>query len=85
MNVFCHCLSNTIYINLNTEMDVFVSKKNLVHIAFETPLISFYFFCNLINFVKGYWNEGKYFFKDYKIIYPRLNQRLKWKNDYIFF
>ena len=53
MNVFCHCLSNTIYINLNTEMDVFVSKKNLVHIAFETPLISFYFFCDLINFVKG--------------------------------
>ena len=42
-------------------------KKNLVHIAFERPLISY------LN-IEGYWNERKCFFKDYKMIYPSPNK-----------
>ena len=59
--------------------------KKLVHIAFEKPLISYYFFDELINFAEQYREERKYVFKDYCFIYPRLNQGFKWKNDYIFF
>ena len=86
MNIFYKCLSEPVFKRFNIEADVFVSKKKkLVHIAFERPLISYYFFDELINFIEHYWHEHKYFYTGYYFVYPRLNQSLKWKNDYIFF
>ena len=86
MNVFCLCLASSICKKFRIEAEVFVSKKKkLVHTALEKPLISYYFFDELINFVEQYWEERKFSFKDYYFNYPRLNQSLKWKNDYMFF
>ena len=65
MNVFCHCLSNSIFKKFNLEADVFISKKkNLAHIAFVKLLMSFFFFFfhELIEFVEHYWRERKDFF-----------------------
>ena len=86
MNIFCKSLSESIFKRFNIEADVFASKKKkLGHIAFERSLISYYFFDEIINFTEHYWHEHKYFFARYHFVYPRLNQNLKWKNDYIFF
>ena len=75
MNSCCRYLSDSSFKKFNIEAGVFVSKKKkLVHIAFETPLISYYFFHELINFIEHYWSERKYFFRDYQFTYPRLNQ-----------
>ena len=83
MNIFCRCLSESIFKRFNIEADVFVSKrKKLVHIAFERALISYYFFDELINFIEHYWHERKYFF--YRISFcvskvkskPKMEKRL---------
>ena len=51
MSIFCRCLSDSILKKFNIEADVFVSKKKkLVHIAFEKPLISYYFFSGTDKF-----------------------------------
>ena len=86
MNIFCKCLSESIFKMFDIEADVFVLKeKKIVHIAFERPLISYYFFDELINFIEHYWHEDKHFSAGYHFVDPRLNQSLKWKNDCIFF
>ena len=67
------------------EVDVFVSKKKkLVHLSFLKPFISYPFLEELIDFVKSYWQKRKYFYPGYYFIYPKRNQRLKWKFDYVF-
>lgn len=47
------------------------------------PLLSWYFFEDIIEFVKEYWNKRKCFYPGYFIVYPRLNQSLKWRYDYV--
>ena len=47
------------------------------------PLLSWYFFEDIIEFVKEYWNKRKYFYPGYFFVYPRLNQSLKWRYDYV--
>ena len=62
MIIFSKCLSESIFKRSNIEADVFVlKKKKLVHIAFERPLISYYFSDELINFIEHYWHERKFF------------------------
>ena len=84
MNIFCCCLSDSVFKKIAIEADVFVSKKKkIVHI--ERPLISYYFFHELINIIQHYWNERRCFFKGYQFTYPRLNQSLKCNYGFIFF
>ena len=67
------------------EVDVYVSKKKkFVHMSFLKPLISNSFFEELIDFIESYWKKRKLFYPGYYFIFPRLNQRLKWRFDYVF-
>ena len=51
MNVSYHCLASSICKKVRIEAEAIVSKKKKsVHIAFENPLISYYFFNELIKF-----------------------------------
>ena len=78
MNIFCRCLSDSIFKKFKIEVDVFVfKKKKLVHIAFKRRSSSYCFFHELTNIIEHYWNERKYFFSGYQFTYPRLSQSLK--------
>lgn len=67
-------------------MDLFVSKqKVLVNFAFNRPLISYLFFDDIIDFVSCQWEERTFFFSNFKTIYPRLNNSMRWKYEYVFF
>lgn len=58
--------------------------KKLFHFAFNKPLISYPFFDVIIEFVANRWKERKNFFTNYKMIYLRPNQNMKWKSDNMF-
>ena len=45
------------------------------------PLTSYEFFKEMI--ITRYWNSRKKFFLQCFFLYPRLNQSLKWRFDYI--
>ena len=73
MNVFCHYIRQAILEMLHLEVDVYVSrKKGLVHFAFKKPLSSYSNFDNIIQFVSDEWRKRKFFFTNFKMIYPML-------------
>ena len=47
------------------------------------PLVSYKFFNEIIQFIKIFWYHRQKFYPGYFFIYPRLNQSLKWRFDYI--
>ena len=47
------------------------------------PLTSYKFFKDIISFVRRYWNMRKRFYLGYFFLYPKLNQSLKSRFDYI--
>ena len=47
------------------------------------PLVAYKFFKEIINFVRIYWNNRNKFYPGYFFLYPKLNQTLKWRFDYI--
>ena len=58
----------------------FVSKnKRHVHIAFKIPIYEYDPFDKFIDFISKEWEKSKKNFCDYKMIYPRLINSLKWK------
>ena len=66
------------------EVDVYVSKKKkLADLPFLKPLISYPFFDELVDFVRNYWQKRKFFYPGYQFTYPRINQSLKWRFDYV--
>ena len=52
---FCRCLSDSLIRKFHVEAEVFLSKKKIVHIAFDRPLISYDFFDEMISFIEHYW------------------------------
>lgn len=84
MKNFCRRLRQSLSERFDIYVDVYVSKKKkLVHMSLVKPLLSWYFFEDIIKFVKEYWNKRKCFYPGYFIDYPRLNQSLKWRCDYV--
>ena len=84
MNSFCRCLRSSLSQKFKIEVDVYVSKKKkLVHLSFLKPLISYLFFEELVDFVKSYWQKRKFFYPGNHFTYPRINQSLKWRFDYV--
>ena len=49
------------------------------------PLVSYPYFHDIMDLIKGRWEERNYFSTDYKFIYPKINQAIKFRHDYIFF
>ena len=45
--------------------------------------MSYEFFKELIEQIKRHWNKRKKFFPGYLFPFPKLNQSLKWRFDYI--
>ena len=84
MNNFCENLGDSLREKFKIEVEVFVSnKKKLVHMSLRKPPISYKFLNRIINFVRKYWNMRKRFYPGYFFLYPKLNQSLKWRFDYI--
>lgn len=63
-------------------MSMYLKKKKLVHLSLVKPLLSYNFIDDMIELIKNYWNKGN-FFPGCFYIYPKLNQSLKWRYDYI--
>ena len=86
MNTFCAYIQDEIKKHFKIEVDVFVSKKKmLVHFSFEKPLLAYPFFQDVIELVSLRWNKRKLFFDNCEMIYPKLNQSMRYKSDYTFF
>ena len=85
MNIFCYCIKEELFKKFRIEVDIFVSKKKLVHFAFSRPLISYSFFDDIFEFVVCQWEDRRNYFSNYKMIYLHLNHSMRWKHDYIFF
>ena len=67
-----------------SEVDVFVSEKEkIVYMSLMKPLVSYKFFNEIIQFIKIFWYHKQKFYPGYFLIYPRLNQSLKWGFSYI--
>ena len=63
------------------DVNIFVvRKKGDFHFALDKILTSYYFFNELILFVKSDW-EKWVFFDSYKMVYPELIVSLKSKNN----
>ena len=84
MNNFCTNLEDSLREEFEIEVEVFISKKKkLVHMSLVKPLISYNFFKDIINIIRDYWNKKQRFYPGYFFLYPKLNQSLKWRFDYI--
>ena len=85
MNSICRCLRSSLSQKFKIEVDVYVSKKKeLKHIPFLKLVLSYSFFEELIDYIKNYWQKRKFFYPGYYFIYPKINQSLKWRFDYVF-
>ena len=81
MNKFCQVLADSLMEEFEIEVDVFVSKKkNIVHMSLMN---SYKFFKKIINFIKSYWCHRQKFYPVCFFVYPKLNQSLQWRFDYI--
>ena len=47
------------------------------------PLVSYKFFNEIIKFIENYWYRKRNFYPGYFFVYPRLNQSLNRRFDYI--
>ena len=75
MNSFCRSLQQSFCWEFK--------KKKIVHLLLTKPLLSYYFFDEIIKFIRTHWNKRKYLFPGHVLIQPRLNQAIKFKFDHI--
>ena len=85
MKVFCCLLKEELWKNFLIKVDVYISKKRHVHIAFQKPISHHDCFDKILEFIPKESEERKLFFEGYELIYPRLITSLKWRFDYVFF
>ena len=64
-------------------MSIFLKKEVGTYVFGHIPLFSYRFFEEIIDFVKSYWQKRKFFFPGYFFIYPKLNENLKLRYDYV--
>ena len=84
MYKFCRVLTDSLRSRFNIEVDVFVSKKKkIVHMSLMKPLISDEFFKDILKFIEKFWCRRQKFYSGYFFIYPKLNQNIKWRFNYI--
>ena len=84
MNSFCRSLTDAIQLEFNINANAFVSgKKKIVHLSLDKPLIYYPFFKQIIRFIRKYSENRKYFCLPYILRYPKLNQSIKWRFDYV--
>ena len=85
MNIFCCYVREKFFKKFRIEIDAFVSKKNARSLCVLQTADALSFLHEIINFIASRWWERKNYFSTYKMMHPRLNASLKWKNDYFIF
>ena len=84
MNSFCLSLSEALQAKFDIDVKVFVTKKEkIVHLSLRKPLIQYPFYKQIITFIRKYWYNREYFCEPYILKYPKLNQSIKWRFDYV--
>ena len=76
-------MTNSLPNEFEIEVDVFLSKKKKNRFSLVNPLISYLFFKEIIRFITIYWKHRQEYFPGYNLLYPILNQSIKWRFDYI--
>ena len=74
---------NNFYRHLRLSLSQRFKEKKLIYISLVKSLLSYRFLEEIIEFLKNYWQKGKFFFPGYFFIYPKLNQSLKWRYGYV--
>ena len=84
MNNFCICLTDALSKRFNIEVIVFVSKKKKhIHLSLNKPLFEYRNYKSIITFIRKYFEERRLFCEPCILNFPRLNQSIKWRHDYI--
>ena len=84
MNNFCTCLTDALSIKFNVEAIVFVSKKKKhIHLLLDKPLFEYHNYKSILTFIRKYFEERRFFCEPYILNFPRINQSIMWRHDYI--
>ena len=84
MNIFCICLTDALSKRFTTDAIIFVSKKKKhIHLSLNKPLSEYHNYKSIITFIRKYFEETRFFCEPYILNFPRLNQSIKWRHDYI--
>ena len=84
MNNFCTCLTHALCKRFKIDAIVFVSKKKKhIHLSLDKPLFEHRNYKLIITFIRKYFEERRLFCQPYFLNYPKMNQSIKWRHDYI--
>ena len=84
MNNFCICFTDALSKRFNIDAIVFVSKKKKdIRLSLNKPLFEYRNYKSIITFIRNYFEERRFFCEPYILNFPRLNQSIKWRLDYI--
>ena len=84
MNSFCVLLADAIRNKFKRDAIVFVSqKKKNIHLSLRKPLYEYSDLRRVVSFIKKYFEDRNMFCRSYALNFPRLNQSIKWRHDYI--
>ena len=83
MNSFCALLTDVIRNKFNIDAIVFVSQKRSIFIFPWESHFTNILITDAVSFIKKYFEDKKMFCSSYVLNFPRLNQSIKWRHDYI--
>lgn len=84
MNNFCVCLTDALSKRFKIDVIIFVSKKKKhVRLSLKKPLFEYSNYKSFKTFIRKYFEERIMFCEPYVLNFPRLNQSIKWRHDYI--
>ena len=71
MNNFAILLKDSFFNEFNIEVDVFFSRRKLLHIGVEYPLSSYTFSHEMLNFIKLLWEHPVNNVSGYEMVFPQ--------------
>ena len=71
MNCFAIRPKNSLKKRCDVEIDVFFSRRKLLHIGFEKPLAHYEFFEEMLEYLESLWKNPINFAEGYELIFPR--------------
>ena len=84
MNSFYFLFTDAIRKEFNIDAIVFVSqKKKHIRLSLKKPLYEYSDHRCIVFFIKKYFEDRSMFCGTYGLNFPRLNQSIKWRHDYI--
>ena len=84
MNNFCICLTDALSKKFNLEaLFLFQKKKKHIHLLLDKPLFEYHNYKSILIFIRKYFEERRFFCEPYILNFPRIDQSVKWRHDYI--